>query len=211
GEGEKGRRGEGEKSTSCAPEQPVSLSPSPPLPFSPSSGSGRAPRDLLGRLDYVRAAAWLVARLAEGLQHAHDRGVLHRDIKPSNILVGGDGQPMLLDFNLAHNLNTDQAQAAATLGGTVAYMAPEHLRALAMRDPDLVGLVDRRSDLYALGMMLYEMLTGHNPFDQSGSYSPMPVLMEAMAVERSRTAPSLRQRRADVPWGLESIIRKCLA
>jgi serine/threonine protein kinase/tetratricopeptide (TPR) repeat protein len=166
---------------------------------------------LLSRYSYVQAASWIVARLAEGLQHAHERGVLHRDIKPSNILVGADGQPMLLDFNLAHNVNSDQAQAAATLGGTVAYMAPEHLRALATRDPELVRKVDHRSDVYALGMVLYEMLTGHNPFDQSGSYSPLPVLMEAMAVERSRNVPSLRRRRPDVPWSLESIVCKCLA
>ncbi|HLJ94359.1 MAG TPA: protein kinase [Gemmataceae bacterium] len=166
---------------------------------------------LLSDYSYVQVTAWVVARLAEGLQHAHDRGVVHRDIKPSNILVSAEGQPMLLDFNLAHNLNTDQAQASATLGGTVAYMAPEHLRALASRDPNLARLVDQRSDIYALGMVLYEMFTGHNPFDQSGSYSPLPVLMEAMAVERSRNVPSLRERRPDVPWGIESIVRKCLA
>jgi eukaryotic-like serine/threonine-protein kinase len=183
---------------------PYHLAASPPHHLSPTL-------TLLSGYSYVQAAAWILARLAEGLQHAHERGVVHRDIKPSNILVGADGQPMLLDFNLAHNLNTDQAQAAATLGGTVAYMAPEHLRALATRDPDLVRLVDQRSDIYSLGMVLYEMLTGHNPFDQSGSYSPLPVLMEAMAVERSRNAPSLRQRRSDVPWSLESIVRKCLA
>lgn len=166
---------------------------------------------LLESYNYVQVAAWTVARLAEGLQHAHDRGVLHRDIKPSNILVGADGQPMLLDFNLAQQVNTGQAQATATLGGTVAYMAPEHLRAVAARDPNLILLVDQRSDIYALGMVLYEMLTGHNPFDQSGSYSPLPVLMEAMAVERSRNVPSLRRQRPDVPWSLESIVRKCLA
>src|SRR5207248_3399844 len=83
--------------------------------------------------------------------------------------------------------------------------------ALASRDPNLAQLVDQRSDIYGLGMVLYEMFTGHNPFDQSGSYSPMPVLMEAMALERSRSVPSLRQRRLDVPWNLESIVRKCLA
>jgi serine/threonine protein kinase/lipoprotein NlpI len=181
-----------------------------PSPRHPAPSASPALR-LLSGYNYVQAAAWIVGRLAEGLQHAHDRGVLHRDIKPSNILVGADCQPMFLDFNLAYNMNTDQAQAEATLGGTVAYMAPEHLRALASRDLNQVRLVDQRSDLYALGMVLYEMLTGHNPFDQSGSYSPLPVLMEAMAVERSRSAPSLRQRRPEVPWGLESIARKCLA
>ena len=67
-----------------------------------------------------------MAQLAEGLHHAHQRGILHRDIKPSNILISAEGQPLLLDFNLAQDEHIDPAQA--TLGGTVAYMAPEHLR-----------------------------------------------------------------------------------
>jgi len=165
----------------------------------------------LAGLNYVRASVWIIARLAEALQHAHERGILHRDIKPSNVLLGADGQPMLLDFNLSQSLGGGQAQAAAALGGTVAYMAPEHLRALASRDPALVRQVDQRADIYGLGMVLYEMLTGRRPFDQSASYSPMPAIVEAMAVERGKAAPSLRERRTDVPWSLESIARKCLA
>jgi serine/threonine protein kinase/tetratricopeptide (TPR) repeat protein len=165
----------------------------------------------LASLSYVQASAWVLARLADGLQHAHDRGVLHCDIKPSNILLGSDCQPMLLDFNLAQKRCNAHSQVQATLGGTVAYMAPEHLRALATRDPALARQVDQRTDVYALGMVLYEMLTGQRPFDQSASYSPMPALIEAMAVERSHTVPSPRSQRADVPWSLESICRKCLA
>jgi serine/threonine protein kinase/tetratricopeptide (TPR) repeat protein len=188
------------------------------LPTPPQQGGSRnlAPQEeatqcgLLMKMSYVRVSAWMVARLAEALQHAHERGVLHRDIKPSNVLLSADGQPMLLDFNLAQNLNENQA-AEATLGGTVAYMSPEHLRALAARDPVLARQIDQRADIYSLGMVLYEMLAGHSPFDQSASYSPMPALIEAMAVERGRTAPSLRQHRQDVPWSLESIARKCLA
>jgi serine/threonine protein kinase/Tfp pilus assembly protein PilF len=160
-------------------------------------------------LSYIHAVAWIVARLAEALEHAHQRGVQHRDIKPSNILLSADGQPMLLDFNLAQDARQQPAQAA--LGGTVAYMAPEHLRALAARDPALARKVDHRSDVYALGMVLYELLTGHSPFDQSASYTPLPMLIEAMALERSHAVPSLRKHRPDVPWGLESIARKCLA
>lgn len=176
--------------------------------LAPQRGEGRTQLERIGQFDFPRACAWIIARLADGLQHAHDRGVLHRDIKPSNILLGGDGTPMLLDFNLAHDAN--QAQADATLGGTVAYMAPEHLRALTRRTRDLVKLVDERSDVYGLGMVLFEMITGHNPFDQSVSHSPMPIVIEAMATERARTVPSLREYRPDVPWGLESIVRKCL-
>ena len=107
------------------------------------------------------------------MHHAHQRGILHRDIKPSNILISAEGQPLLLDFNLAQAQDEDPAHAA--IGGTVAYMAPEHLRALVGRTPALIRQVDRRSDIYSLGMVLAEMLTGHRPFDQSGSYSALPV------------------------------------
>jgi serine/threonine protein kinase/Tfp pilus assembly protein PilF len=157
---------------------------------------------------YVRTVAWLVAELADGLQHAHERGVLHHDVKPSNVLLSAEGRPMLLDFNLAQDLHNQAA--AATVGGTVSYMAPEHLRALAARDPALCRHVDHRSDVYSLGMVLYEALTGHSPFDQSGSYAPLPMMVEAMALERGRTTPSPRRHRPDTPWALESIARKCL-
>jgi serine/threonine protein kinase/Flp pilus assembly protein TadD len=168
----------------------------------------QAPRTLLARTTYVRAVAWVAARLAEALAHAHGRGVLHRDVKPSNVLLGDDGQPMLLDFNLAHAASEP---VRAALGGTVAYMAPEHLRAMASRDPVLARRVDARSDVYSLGMVLYEMLTGHRPFEPSASSAPLPLVVEAMALERIQSVPSPRQTRLDVPWGLESIVRKCLA
>jgi serine/threonine protein kinase/tetratricopeptide (TPR) repeat protein len=186
---------------------PPGTEPGPSLPMA----AGRAVLDLLAGSTYLRATAWLVARLAEALQHAHDRGVYHRDIKPSNILIGGDGQPLLLDFNLSRSLHGLQAQANAVLGGTVTYMSPEHLRALAARDPELDRRVDHRSDIYSLGMVLYHMLVGQLPFEHRGSYSVLPVLIELMATERSRTVPSARAKRSDMPWGLESIVRKCLA
>ena len=169
-----------------------------------------APLAWLREATFYRAAARLIAQLAEGLDHAHERGIYHRDIKPSNILVAADGTPMLLDFNLSEDINSAEAQASATLGGTVSYMAPEHLRAMAARDPVLARRVDGRSDIYSMGMVLYEMLVGQSPFKQSASYTPIPTLIEAMAVERSESSPSLRQHRPDAPWDLESIVRKCL-
>ena len=150
----------------------------------------------------------MVAQLADGLHHAHQRGILHRDIKPSNILLSAEGQPLLLDFNVAQELQSTHVQAV--LGGTVAYAAPEHLLALRDRTPDLIQRVDRRSDLYSLGLVLAEMLTGERIFEQAGSYSAQTTQLEAMAVERSKRSPSLRLLRQDVPWGLESIARKCL-
>ena len=98
----------------------------------------------------------------------------------------------------------------AILGGTVAYAAPEHLAALLHRTTELIRSVDRRSDLYSLGLVLAEMVTGERLFEQGGSYSALTTQIETMAVERSKSAPSLRQVRRDVPWGLESIVRKCL-
>lgn len=176
-----------------------------PPPIASASPLGR-----FAQWSYIQASAWLVACLADGLHHAHQRGILHRDIKPSNILLAADGQPLLLDFNLSEDIKDLRTCHTATLGGTVAYMAPEHLRAMASRDPALARKVDCRSDVYSLGMVLYETLVGHKPFDQSASYAPMPALIEAMAVERGRITPSVKERRPDVPWGLESIVRKCL-
>ena len=190
-------------------ETPPGTKAPPGEPAPPGGSAGETPRATLRALTFERAAAWIVAQLAEGLHHAHQRGILHRDIKPSNILIGAEGQPLLLDFNLAQDENEDAAHA--TIGGTVAYMAPEHLRALAGRTSALIRQVDGRSDIYALGMVLAEMLTGHRPFEQSGSYSVLPAQIEAMAQERSKADPSVRRDRPDLSWGLESIVRKCLA
>ncbi len=89
-----------------------------------------AGRAALERRTFPRAIAWWGARLAEALRHAHDRGVLHRDIKPSNVLVTADGMPMLLDFNLAREpvLEDGSPAGSTALGGTIDYMAPEHLQ-----------------------------------------------------------------------------------
>jgi eukaryotic-like serine/threonine-protein kinase len=181
----------------------------PPSAAAPAPARQAAPLERLKGMTYVQASVWIVARLAEALQHAHERGIYHRDVKPSNILLSSDGEPMLLDFNLATSISTDAGKA--TVGGTVAYMAPEHLRAMASRNPMLARQVDHRADIYSLGMVLFEMLVGERPFEQSASYAPLPALIEAMAVERSQSTPSLRQHRKDVPWGLESIVRRCLA
>jgi serine/threonine protein kinase/predicted Zn-dependent protease len=180
-----------------------------PSPGGAAGQAGATPLAALRASSYERAAAGIVAQLAEGLQHAHQRGILHRDIKPSNVLIGAEGQPLLLDFNLAQAEHEDPAHA--TIGGTIAYMAPEHLRALVGRTPNLIRQADNRSDIYSLGMVLAEMLTGHRPFDQSGSYSALPLQIEAMALERSKAVPSIRRERPDLSWGLESIVRKCLA
>ena len=90
-------------------------------------------------------------------------------------------------------------------------MAPEHLRSLAARNLAVARQVDHRADIYSLGMVFFEMLIGRGPFAGSASYTPLPLLVEAMAVERGRAAPSLRRALPNASWNLESILRKCLA
>ena len=168
----------------------------------------QTPLSLLRTLSYQKAVAWVGAQLADGLHHAHQRGILHRDVKPSNILLSSEGQPLLLDFNVAQELQSDPAHAV--LGGTVAYAAPEHLVALRDCTSDLIRRVDRRSDIYSLGLVLAEMLTGECVFEQGGTYSAQTTQLEAMVIERNKRPPSLRLIRHDLPWSLESITRKCL-
>ena len=188
-------------------EQPASGEPSGSTTPEPPH-EAQTPLTLWRGLSYDKAVGWIAAQLAEGLHHAHQRGILHRDIKPSNILLSAEGQPLLLDFNVAQEMASDTIQAI--LGGTVAYAAPEHLVALRDRTADLIRRVDQRSDLYSLGLVLAEMVTGKRPFEQGGSYSALTTQIETMAIERSKSAPSLRKVRRDVPWSLESIARKCL-
>src|SRR5262245_4057135 len=133
----------------------------------------------------------------------HLRDFVNSNTKPSNVLLSADGQPMLLDFKLAENPRTEPLQRSATLGATVTYMAPEQLRALATGDTALARQVDHRADLYGLSMVFYELLTSRRPFAQSASYSPIPAQIEALAMERARFVPSLREHRPDVSWTLE--------
>ncbi len=173
--------------------------------------AGRAVGRLeLARRPYSRAIAWWCARLAEALAHAHDRGVLHRDIKPSNVLVTSDGMPMLLDFNLAREPLPEDGAAAdtSTLGGTIDYMAPEHLRALG--DPSAPVTIDGRADIYGLGVMLSEAVTGQRPFVSPRRGSSVMEALEAAIDQRLRPLPRLRRQHPEVPHALEAVIRRCL-
>jgi eukaryotic-like serine/threonine-protein kinase len=176
-------------------------------------GTEQPARKYLRSHSYVEAAVWIAARLAEGLEHAHERGILHRDLKPSNILIAADGTPMLLDFNLSADIDpaaSGRADANA-LGGTLPYMAPEHLDAFNPLGATKVEAVDERSDLYSLGLILFEMVAGHHPFADPPEGLRMTEVLRRMIEERRQGAPSARASNPAVPWSVESILRRCLA
>jgi serine/threonine protein kinase/regulator of sirC expression with transglutaminase-like and TPR domain len=158
----------------------------------------------LGGLGYVQAVLWLVARLADGLAHAHERGILHRDLKPANILLGDDGEPLLLDFNLAADTKLRSHASAALLGGTLPYMAPEHIEALK----DGRRLPDARSDIYSLGAILFELLTGQPPFPVRTG--PVREMLPVMIAERKAPIPRVRAWNSKVSPAVESIVGRCL-
>jgi serine/threonine protein kinase len=140
-------------------------------------------------------------QVAKTLEDAHEAGVVHRDLKPSNIMVTPKGQVKLLDFGLAKLLlaserDTTQSTSVAQDegGGTLPYMAPEQLRS---------GLPDFRTDIYALGVVLYELATAHRPFEEKLSTALLDDILHKEPPTPGRFQPRLSSR-------LEEIILKCL-
>ncbi|SFF17032.1 serine/threonine protein kinase [Blastococcus tunisiensis] len=159
---------------------------------------GRTLRDLLtarGRLTVAEAFAVLEPTLS-GLTAAHRAGIVHRDIKPENVLIGLDGVVKVADFGLARAVvGTGTAQASQTGGvliGTVAYLSPEQLER---------GKADARSDIYAAGIVLYEMLTGHPPY---GGDTPLAVAYQH--VHHDVPAPS--DEVEGLPWAVDELVAR---
>src|SRR4029079_3778258 len=138
-------------------------------------------------------------QIADALAHAHERGVTHRDLKAANVVVTRQGRAKVLDFGIAKRLTTSGVSVktgtlteTGTISGTLAYMAPERLR----DHP-----ADARSDIWALGVLLYEMATGHRPFAGDTAFEVSSAILKD-------PPPPLPAR---VPAQLQNVIFKCLA
>ncbi|MBN1421146.1 MAG: serine/threonine protein kinase [Planctomycetes bacterium] len=171
-----------------------SLSPTPHLvmEFLP----GGSLQDLIANsapLEVGRALA--IARgILEGLRALHGRGVIHRDLKPANILLREDGEACLADLGLARSLAFSHITMRSTIIGTLAYMAPEQLRG----EP-----ADERADIYAVGGILYQLLTGRFPF---GLVAPADLIRRIIEVPPS----SLSALRPDLPRGVAACVHRSL-
>jgi len=144
----------------------------------------------------IEDAARILGAIAPGLDEAHSKGIVHRDIKPSNILFDRRGNPYISDFGIA---KLSQAQAGNVTGsaiiGTPAYMAPEQAQGIE---------VDGRADIYALGIILFEILTGKQPYEAD---TPMAVAIKHI----TDPVPHIRQTNPKLPEGMEAIIQKAMA
>jgi serine/threonine-protein kinase len=151
--------------------------------------------DTSGRLP-IDVAAIIAMQVARALDYIHYRGIIHRDIKPANIMVGRQGGVKLMDFGIARDRNYESDLTETGTGiGTPSYMSPEQI----LGDP-----LDARSDIFSIGIVLYQMVTGKKPFVEDERFS----VMHRIRLEKHERA---RKINPDVPRELEHIIDKCLA
>ena len=174
---------------------------------------GSTHRQWLSETSWPLVVCRLGAQLAEGLAYAHSRGVLHRDIKPANVLLSAEGLPKLADFNVSYNGGRADEDPAEAFGGSLAYMSPEQLQAC---HPVLGGspqMVRDQSDVYSLGIVLWELLCGLRAFDDGPSEGGTLAQIQRM-IDRRHYADFHELCRAlpiDCPESLRQVLIKCLA
>jgi len=139
-------------------------------------------------------AIFIAKQVCEGLAQAHKLGVVHRDMKPQNIMIDRDGNARIMDFGIARSLEVKGITESGVMIGTPQYMSPEQVEGIE---------ADQRSDIYSLGIILYEMVTGMVPFEGSTPYS--------IAIKQKTEAPpNPKEFNAQIPRDLSRVILKCL-
>jgi len=147
-----------------------------------------------GRVEWQKAAGWMIAILS-ALQRLHDEGIIHRDLKPENIMIGPDGSVKLMDFGIAHVASESRITVDVSMLGTAQYMSPEQATGMP---------TDARSDIFSVGTILYETLSGEIPFNAP---HPMAVMYSITNEEHE----SLAGREPDIPGALAAIVDRALA
>ena len=148
-----------------------------------------------GRRLSVAKAIEYMAEICDAVDYAHQRGMIHRDIKPANLMLNVMGQAILMDFGIAKIVGGQRHTATGAVVGTALYMAPEQIKG---ENPD------RRADIYSLGVTLFEMLSGHPPFEADSA-------MTLMMMHVNDPIPDVRELNPDVPDDLVAVIDKALA
>lgn len=166
----------------------------------------------LANIGWPETVCRIGVQLAQALDHAHKQGTLHRDVKPANVLLAADGSPKLADFNISFSSQLDGATPAAYFGGSLAYMSPEQLEACNPTHERKPEELDGRSDLFALAVLLWELLHGERPFHDEEMTTSWTSMLNSMT-ERRKTEPPISPpaTRDAVTQRLEKVLRKALA
>lgn len=143
----------------------------------------------------VERAILLIGQALEGLDHAHRMGIIHRDIKPANLMVTDEGAIKVMDFGIARMLGTARLTRQGNVVGTIEYMSPEQVRAME---------TDARSDVYSMGIVLYEMVTGRVPFSSTSEF-------ELMKAQVEQAPPPPRSFAAHIPLQIEQALMRSIA
>jgi serine/threonine-protein kinase len=157
---------------------------------------GQALEDLMRSVGHLspRQTIALGRQVCAGLGAVHERHIVHRDLKPSNVMVDRSGHAVLMDFGMAYHPGDNRLTSEGSVLGTLAYLSPEHARGQT---------VDVRSDIYALGVILYEMLTGRRP---PGDNGPLPLALR----EAAERCPPPSQFVPEVPGAVDAVVMRCL-
>nr|WP_081514515.1 protein kinase [Nocardia donostiensis] len=170
-------------------------------------------RDEIAELTWPETVAWLGRRLAEALDYAACHGVLHRDVKPANVLLTAEGVPKLADFNISFSRAVEGTSPVAYFGGSLTYMSPEQLEACHPGRARGAADLDTRADIYSLGVLLWELLTGAKPFDDSTAGSQGDeTTIDAMLQRRCAgvNPDALERIPPDCPDSLRRVLLTCL-
>ncbi len=174
----------------------------------PSGDASR--RQRWAALSWPEVVCWIGLRLADALDYAAAQGVLHRDLKPANVLLTPEGEPLLTDFNISFGSKLEGANPAHFFGGSLAYMSPEQLDACNPQHRAGAELLDARSDLFSLGILLWELLTGRRPFPEERLDADGSLNLDRLAAERRAGVPP-QSRPQPCPEALVEVLTTALA